>query len=146
MRHPLNTHPLIVGYIDWNRYGKLIGMDFEILEPGKVEYSMAITPDLLATPVSAHGGAIASLMDATVGVAALSKVCESGCVVSTITLSMQFLVPARKGDQLIATGTVTKAGKRLLFVSGTISNQDGVELATAQATLNAYPAEKVVSG
>lgn len=139
----LNTHPLVQRYIEWNAFGRLLGMAFDIPEPGSVVYTMTIAPDMLATPVAAHGGSVASLMDATLGVACLSKVCEEGRIVSTVTLTINYLAPALLGDVLTAKGTVTKAGKRLLFVEGTIENQNGETIATALATMNAYPAEKV---
>jgi uncharacterized protein (TIGR00369 family) len=141
----LNQHPLIRQYIAWNAFGRMLGMAFEIPEPGSVVYTMTITPEMLATPVAAHGGSVAALMDATLGVACLSQVCEEGRIVSTVSLTIQYQSPALLGDVLTAKGRVTKAGKRLLFVEGTIVNQKGETIASALATMNAYPAEKVAS-
>jgi uncharacterized protein (TIGR00369 family) len=89
----LNQHPLILHYIKMNRFGHLLGMDFSIQSPGKVEYKLNIKEEHLATPISAHGGVISALLDATLGVGALSAVCEEEKVVSTIEMKVSFLRP-----------------------------------------------------
>ncbi len=139
----IKLHPIIQGYISWNQFGILLGMDFEIPEKGSVEYRIKVEEKHLATPRAAHGGVQAALMDATLGVAALSNVCEEDRVVSTVTLTINYLRPAFLGDEMIATAKVLKQGKNLLFVNGEIVNQNGVLLATASATMNAYPVEKL---
>jgi len=139
----LKNHPVIRQYIEWNAFGDLLGMSFTIPAKGSVVYAMKITEMHLATPVAAHGGSIAALMDAALGVACLSKVCEEGRIVSTVSLSIQYLGPALLGDLLTATAHVIKAGNRLLFVEAKITNQHNEIIALASATMNAYPMEKV---
>jgi uncharacterized protein (TIGR00369 family) len=138
----LNQHPLIVNYITANQFGYLLGMQFQILNPGEVEYRMLVQPKHLATPVSAHGGAIAALMDAVVGVGALSKVCELDKVVSTVEFKISFLRPVVLGDELIGRSSVLKTGARILFLEGKIYNQRNEIVALSTATMNAYPKEK----
>lgn len=142
----LKENVLIRKYIEWNAFGRLLGMDFDIPEAGKVIYTMEIVPDLLATPFAAHGGAVASLIDAALGVACLSKVCGEGRIVSTVSLHVQYMNPAMRGDLLTVQSEVTKAGKRLLFAECKVVNQKGVLIASANATMNAYPAEKAIYG
>lgn len=141
----LNRHPIIQYYAENNHFGTLLGMDFKIHSPGKIEYKMKVEEKHLATPVAAHGGVVCSLMDGTMGVAALSNVIQDNHVVSTIELKISFLAPAKLGDQLIGIGTVIKKGKRLLFVEGKIENQHGEKVAIASGTFNSYPAEKAFS-
>ena len=117
-------------------------MDFTIIAPGIVEYSLRINKTHLATPISVHGGLIAALLDATVGVGALSCVCEDGKVVSTIELSISYLEPIYDNDLLVATSELIKKGKRLIFMEAKIVNQNGLLLAKATSTLNSYPKEK----
>lgn len=138
----LKNHILIQQYIEWNEYGRLLGMDFSILEAGYVEYRMPVKTLHLATPFAAHGGSVASLMDAALGVAALSAVVESMRIVSTVTMNMQFVSPALKENQLLAKAKVIKQGKSLLFVEAEIINQNGKTVATGTAVMNAYPVEK----
>lgn len=138
----LNQHPLIQAYIEHNAFGRFVHMNFAIQDAGKVTYWMEITADLLATPKAAHGGVIASLLDATLGVAALSAVCERGQVVSTIELTSRFHAPAFLGDKLTSTGQLISKGNRILVAEGKIFNQDNELIATGTGTFNAYPKEK----
>ena len=138
----LNKHPLINSYISQNNFGQLLGMNFSIISLGKVEYSLKINESHLATPVAIHGGVIASLLDATVGVGALTAVCEEGKVVSTVELSISYLAPAFLNDQLTATSELVKLGQKLIFMEAKVVNQNGALIAKATAILNAYPKEK----
>jgi uncharacterized protein (TIGR00369 family) len=139
----LKENIIIQEYINWNRFGVLLGMDFTIPQAGEVIYTMKVTEDMLATPFAAHGGSVAALLDATLGVACLSQVCEDLKVVSTVNISIQYMSPACLNDVLTATGKVIKAGNRILFVEGKVVNQDEVLIATASATMNAYPVAKI---
>lgn len=138
----LNKHPLIIDYILQNNFGRLLGMNFTILSPGIVSYSLSINKSHLATPVAVHGGVVASLLDATVGVGALSAVCEVGKVVSTVELSISYLSPSFLNDQLTATSELVKLGHKLIFMEAKVVNQNGALIAKATAILNAYPKEK----
>jgi len=135
-------HPIILGYVNANNFGRLLGMNFQITQPGEVEYLMTVCDEHLATPFAAHGGSISALMDATMGVCALSQVIEKGKVVSTIELKISFLSPGFKGDTLCGKASIIKDGKRLIFVEGEIRNQKGELVAIATGTFNSYPAEK----
>ena len=135
-------HPIIKGYIAANRFGDLLDMDFQIESAGKVMYHMAVTEKHLATPIAAHGGSIAALMDATMGVCALSQVIAEKKVVSTIEMKISFLAPGQLGDVLTGTAKIIKNGHRILFVEGIIENQQGKKIALATGTFNVYPMEK----
>ena len=137
------NNPIVKGYIKSNNFGVLLGMDFTIESPGHILYSMPITKEHLATPIAAHGGSISALMDATMGVCALSQVLSDKKVVSTIEMKISFLAPGLLGDTMMATAQIVKSGKRLLFVEGQIKNQKEELIAIASGTFNAYPAEKL---
>jgi uncharacterized protein (TIGR00369 family) len=137
----LNQHPLIQKYIEYNAFGRVIGMSFNITQPGIVEYSMTIRAEHLATPKAAHGGLIAGFLDAVVGVGALSAVCEEGMIVSTVEMKVSYFEPILLGDHITGISKMMKRGKRILFMEGEVFNQHGVLVAKANATLNAYPAQ-----
>lgn len=139
----LKQHPIIAQYIIWNRFGDLLGMDFEVEKKGHVTYKMKVIDVHLATPFAAHGGSVAALIDAALGVACLTEVCEDLKVVSTVNLTISYLIPALKDDVLTADAQVVKSGKRILFVEGKVVNQKGELVATASATMNAYPVSKI---
>lgn len=138
----LNQHPVILKYIEWNSFGKTLGMDFHITSPGHVTYRMLVKQAHLATPKAAHGGAVAALIDAALGVAALSAVCEQHRVVATVSLNVNYLSPAFLGRELIAEARVIRKGNRILFTETEVTTADGTLVAKASATMNAYPMEK----
>lgn len=132
---------LIDKYIHSNKFGALLGMNFEIINPGSISYSMLIEEKHLATPIAAHGGAVASLIDAALGVACLSAVFSEGKVVSTLELSIKYLKPATLGATIIAKSDVISKGNRILVSE--VKVYDGNQLiATGSGTFNAYPKEK----
>ena len=141
--HDLLNHPIVLGYIEANNFGRELGMEFNIVKHGDVEYKMKIEKKHLATPIAAHGGSISALMDATMGVCALSEVIRENKVVSTLEMKLSFISPGLLGDTMIATAKIIKSGKRILFVEGNIRNQEDKLIATATGTFNAYPATKV---
>jgi uncharacterized protein (TIGR00369 family) len=117
-------------------------MELTVVEPGKISYKMEVLPKHLATPTAIHGGMISAMMDAVIGVAALSVVAEENKLVSTIEFKISFLNPAFLGDILTGEGTVDKKGNRIIYASGEIKNQDKKIIAKSIGTLNAYPIEK----
>jgi uncharacterized protein (TIGR00369 family) len=138
----LQNHPLIQKYIEFNQFGKLIGMNFNVLSAGEIEYFLTIDLKHLATPLAAHGGVVASLIDAALGVAGLSAACENEKVVSTLEMGTHFLLPALLGDSLIAKANVISKGNRILVIEAKVFNQKNQLIATGNGTFNAYPKEK----
>lgn len=138
----LNQHPLIVAYREANRFGKFMGMEFSINKPGAVTYTLKVTHDHLATSYAGHGGVIAALADALLGVGALSMVCQEDKVVATLDLGIRFLEPVFPGDSITGHSTAIKSGKRIIFMEGELYNQNGTLIARCNGTFNAYPSER----
>lgn len=135
---------LIEKYIANNHFGKLVGMEFRIISEGHVEYDLTISKNHLATPMSAHGGVIAALIDGALGVAGLSKVAKDNKVVSTVEYKTNFMNPALLNDTLKAVAKVEQQGKRILIVSCDVfaTNRNNTIIAKALGTFNAYDAAK----
>jgi acyl-CoA thioesterase len=135
---------LIEQYIEQNNFGKTLGMDFRIIEPGLVHYFITIKSNHLATPKAAHGGVISALMDGLLGVTALSVSAAENKIISTVEFKINFLAPALLNDDLIGIGKVEQKGNRLIIVSGDIicPERNNVVIAKAMGTFNSYPAEK----
>lgn len=133
---------LIEDYISNNNYGRLLGMNFTILEDGVVHYFMTISEEHLATPTSAHGGCIASLLDATMGVGALSLVAAKNQVVATVEMKINFLKGAVLNDQLLATSKLVKNGNIIIIMFAEIRNQKDEILAVSSGTFMPYDAKK----
>ena len=140
----LENEDLIQKYIRSNAFGKLIGMEFKVIVPGQVEYSVRVEPKHLATPHAAHGGMIGALVDAALGVAGLSMVYQEYKAVSTVEYKLNFLSPAYLNDELVAFAKVESQGKRILVVSCDVicKNRDNKPIAKALGTFNAYDARK----
>jgi acyl-CoA thioesterase len=138
------TNVLLEKYIENNLFGKLIGMDFEIVSEGNVNYYLTISQNHLATPHAAHGGVISSLVDGALGVAGLSCVYKENKVVSTIEYKINFLSPAHINDKLVAKAKVEQKGNRILIISCEVYcvNKSNSLLAKALGKFNAYNAEK----
>lgn len=119
-------------------------MNFNILADGEIEYFLKITKDHLATPLSAHGGVISALADATLGVCGLSAVHKENKVVSTVEYKINFLSPALLNDELCAHAKVLQKGKRILIIECSIvcRNRNQQLIAKATGTFNAYDATK----
>ncbi len=135
---------LIEKYIAQNNFGQLLGMHFNIIADGEVEYFLKIESKHLATPNAAHGGAISALADAALGVAGLSSVYKENKVVSTVEYKINYLSPALLNDELKAHATVLQKGKRILIIECSIvaTNRNNQLISKAIGTFNAYDASK----
>jgi uncharacterized protein (TIGR00369 family) len=131
-------------YQQVNKYGEVNGMQLSIVRPGEIIYQMEIKDIHMATPIAAHGGAVAGMMDGVLGVAALSLTALEEKLVSTIEFKINYLNPVYKGDVLKGFGKVDQSGKRIIIASGEIfcSNRGNILIAKAMGTFNAYPFEK----
>jgi uncharacterized protein (TIGR00369 family) len=145
----MNDHArqLLGFYHKSNAFGIANELKFTLIERGHVEYTMEIKPEHLSTPIAAHGGAISGLMDAILGVAALSHTANDLRVVGTVEFKIQFLRPILLGDNLRGIGKVDHAGKRLLMVTGDIWCTNKNELvAKGSGTMTSYPYEHAKLG
>jgi len=88
-----------------------------------------------------QGGILAAMLDDTMGPTALLV---SGGTVFTATISMNvsFFQPAKPG-KLFAEGRVLSMGKTIAFLEATISDADGVKLASATSSARVVPVDKL---
>lgn len=140
----IDMNELLKKYNEVNTFGRNLGLELEVVKPGKVIYRMTVSEAHLSNPFAAHGGAIAAMMDGILGVAALSLAVEFKKLVSTVEYKLNYYKPIEKGDQLRGVGEVIFEGKRLLSCEGKIyaDNKDGVLVCSGLGTFNAYPAAK----
>ena len=129
---------ILTAYDKTNEFGRFLNMTYEVAKPGEVIFSMLVTKDLLATKQAMHGGALAGLMDAVVGVAALSVSSLKGKLVSTVEFKINYLKPVVLNDHLKGVGTVISEGNRIIICKGEIFNQNEELVAIATSTMNAY--------
>jgi uncharacterized protein (TIGR00369 family) len=91
-----------------------LGAGLVAVEPGRVVIAAPILPAATQQHGVGHAGLTFALGDSAGGYAALSLQPE-GVEVLTSEMKIHLLAPAR-GERLVATGTVLRAGRRLVIV------------------------------
>lgn len=125
------------------QFDKHLGMDLTVESPGKIKYELAIKPHHLTAPESAHGGVTAALMDATLGVAALSYAVSQGNLCATVEFKLNYIEQVRPGYVLVSSGRIKHIGKRLIVSEGEIREKEGGKLiAVGLGTFSQYPIGK----
>ena len=113
----------------------LVQMDLVSAEPGRVVFTC--TPDESAyNPIGAiHGGLICTLLD-SVTACAIHSTLPQGKGYTSIEIKVNYLKAVRLSSGLLtATGTVVKAGSRVGFAEGVVTDAGGAVVATATSTL-----------
>jgi uncharacterized protein (TIGR00369 family) len=110
---------------------------FEIVaaDPGRVVFSCE--PDeSVYNPIGAvHGGLLCTLLDSVTG-CAIHSTLPKGKGYTTVEIKVNYLKAVRLNSGLLtATGTVVKAGSRVGFAEGVITDAGGAVVATATSTL-----------
>jgi acyl-CoA thioesterase len=78
-----------------------LGMALEEVRPGYARLRMAVRPDMLNGHGTCHGGIVFALADSAFAFACNSR----GIVTVASGCSVEFLAPAREGDELVAVAT-----------------------------------------
>jgi uncharacterized protein (TIGR00369 family) len=112
-------------------------MEFGIVaaEPGRVVFTCR--PDESAyNPIGAvHGGLVCTLLDSVTG-CAIHTTLPQGKGYTSVEIKVNYLKAVRlSSGQLTATGTVVKAGSRVGFAEGVVTDESGAVVATATSTL-----------
>lgn len=110
-------------------------MGLTSVEHGRVEFTC--DPDESAyNPIGVvHGGLVCTLLDSVAG-CALHSTLPAGRGYTSIEIKVSYLkaVTTRSGT-LSAVGTVVKAGARVGFTEGVVTDASGAVVATASSTL-----------
>jgi len=85
-----------------------------------------------------HGGLVCTLLDSVAALALLSMLPRGrGCPL--VEIKVNYLQAVRPSSGLLtATGTVVKAGSRIAFTEGVVSDASGAVVATASSTLAVF--------
>lgn len=129
-RHPFNLAQTraLIPQMPFNHY-----LALHILKMFKDGLSLecAIREDMRNGHGSLHGGITASLVDASIGIAAIAL--SGGRRVSTVDLKVTYLRPAVEGKLHCRTHLI-KSGKTLVFGESKIRDERGRMVASGQAT------------
>ena len=122
---------------DQSPYQRFLGVELVRAEEGLVEIRLPFKEDFLRLDGSDwyHGGIVSALADIAGAYAVVSTGGEGGDAGSsaTIDLRIDWLKPARKGD-LLATGRVVKAGRRICVADVEVRDAASVLVAVARGT------------
>ena len=102
---------------------RTLGAELTLIESGKIRITAPIADHLRQQHGFAHAAMTFALGDSAAGYAALSLMAPETEVV-TSEMKINLLAPAA-GERLEATGSVIKAGKRLIVVTATVVAIDG---------------------
>lgn len=128
-------HAMVEGTIPPPPIAQLMQMDFTEAEPGRVVFTCR--PDESAyNPIGAvHGGLVCTLLDSVAG-CALHSVLKAGKGYTSVEIKINYLKAVRASSGLLtAVGTVVKAGSRVGFTEGVVTDESGAVVATATSTL-----------
>ena len=89
-----------------------------------------------------QGGLLSAMLDDTMGPAVMIMT-EGKLYTTTISLTVNFLAPARPGP-ITAEAKVTQLGKTIAFVEGKLTAEDGTLLATASVSARLIEAAKAI--
>lgn len=119
-------------------YADLLDMRRITESPGSCTATLVIRDELMNSWGVAHGGAVMSLLDMTMGMSAKSLDPES-IGAATIELKVNFIAAAT--GEIVARGQAMRQGRSLVFVEGEVRNAAGDVLAKGTGTFKLrYPA------
>ena len=114
----------------------LVDMALVAAEPGRVEFTCE--PDESAyNPIgSVHGGLVCTLLDSVAG-CALHSTLPQGRGYTSVEIKVNYLKPVRvdQRDDSPRSGPLVKAGSRVAFTEGVVTDASGAVVATATSTL-----------
>lgn len=125
------------------RFDDHLGMRLEIIEPGCIRYRLRVDERHLSMPDTCHGGVLAAMMDAVLGLTVLSRVFPEGKMCQTVEFKINYLAGVGYGALLEGSGDIEFAGSRLMVISGGITDtNDGRQIAKGMGTFSLYPLDR----
>jgi acyl-CoA thioesterase len=114
--------------------GDLLGMELELLEYGKVVFSLQTRPDFANPLGTTHGGICATLLDSVMG-SAVHTTMDAGVGCATLELKINYIrtVPT-DGRRLTATGSTIHVGRTTATAEGRVVDDQGRLVAHASTT------------
>ena len=113
-------------------FRELVGLRLEEARGGCARVSLDAGEEHLNQHGRVHGGAIATLVDVSMGEAVASTTSEHETPV-TIEIKVNYLEPGRPGT-LVATAEVRKRGRRFTVIGAEVVQHDGEVVAEAIGT------------
>lgn len=130
-------------FADLCRFDEHMGMRLEVRAPGEVYYGLTVDEQHLSMPGACHGGVVAAMMDAVLGLTALSRVFVEGKMCQTVEFKINYFATAVPGATLEGSGEVEFAGSSLVVTTANIvDTRSGRPIAKGMGTFSLYPLDK----
>ncbi|MBK8147615.1 MAG: PaaI family thioesterase [Acidobacteria bacterium] len=113
-------------------YARHLGLELVGLGPGEATVKLAVRDEFRQLYGLLHGGATASLIDTATAMAIIGAFGEDEPT-TTIDLNVQYLRPAVEGE-IFCTAKIIRAGKRIIFLSAEVIDDQNRIVATALST------------
>ena len=102
--------------------------------PGHTVWQMRADERFLNPAGIVQGGFLSAMLDSAMGASAVSALEGRKAFVSNAELKVSFLRPGREGEVLTCTATVSSRGRTVMFLEGTVVNDEATEVARATST------------
>ncbi len=125
---PANWSHRVIEFIERSiPFNQLLRMRVVSLESGHAVMEVPFRPDLIGDPYrpSIHGGVVSTLIDATGGAAAFTRI-ETVDRISTVDMRVDYLRPGAE-DRLVAEAVVQRMGNRVAAVQVVVHQGDPAE-------------------
>jgi uncharacterized protein (TIGR00369 family) len=123
------------GWLENSPFVAHLGIDLELLEPGRAVLSMPFSDSLPTMGDVVHGGAISALVDTAAAAAAWSGAeVPQRPRASTVGITVDFLRPARGQGVRADARVVRRGGTGLCVCEVKVTAEGGTEVATALVT------------
>ncbi|WP_248579525.1 PaaI family thioesterase [Nocardioides sp. InS609-2] len=128
-------HAMIDGELPPPPISGLMQLEIVSATPGHVVFT-CLPDESSYNPIGAvHGGLVCTLLDSVAG-CALHSTLPQGRGYTSVEIKVNYLKAVRATSGLLtATGTVVRAGSRVGFTEGVVTDESGAIVATATSTL-----------
>jgi len=116
-------------------------LSIQVTGVGDGEVEFTCTPDeSMYNPIGAvHGGVVCTLLDSVIG-CAVHTTLEAGLIYTSIDLQVSYLrAVTTSSAPLVATGRVTKPGRRVAFATGEVRDRRGSLVASGSGSCLVMP-------
>ncbi|MDK2821588.1 MAG: acyl-CoA thioesterase [Clostridia bacterium] len=115
----------------YDNFPQSLGIELIDLSPGYVKLEMTLKENMTNIHGIGHGGAIFTLADTALGLASNARSTPA----VTLTISINYLSPAKIGTKLIAVAEEEYLTKRTGVYNIKITSDEGKEIALARGTI-----------
>jgi uncharacterized protein (TIGR00369 family) len=122
----------LAALVDGSAFYRWSGMRVLASEPGAVTLALDLGEHHVNLQGFAHGGVLATLADAAMGLSVRSGL-ESGRRHVTVELSVHYLRPATEGT-VTAAGRAVRIGREIAYAEAVVADDRGTDVARASGT------------